>query len=63
MPGNSLPDFDVDVGDVKLFKNIEAPKGRRVRVFVGERFGWHPYTKRGGAAGFSELRIVDDLGD
>jgi len=44
MPGNSLADFDVDVGDVVLFKNLEALKGRRVRVFVGERFGCHPCT-------------------
>ena len=53
--------MDVDVGDVKLFKKIDAPEGRHFGVFIGERFGSHPNAKRGGSAGFSELRKVDNV--
>ena len=60
-PSESLANFDVDVGDVKLFKKIDAPEGHRVGVFIGKRFGSHPNAKRGGATGFSELRKVDDV--
>lgn len=57
-----LADFDVNVGDVELFKNLEAPKGRSVGVFTGERLGCHPDPKNDGGGGLSDHADANDVG-
>ncbi len=52
----------MNVGDVDLFKNIEAPKGRGVDVFTGERFGCHPNPKNDRGGGLSDHTDANDVG-
>jgi len=60
--GNGRPmDFDVDVGDVEFFKNVEALIGCGVGVFTNERFGLHPDPKDDGR-GVSDLTNVNHVG-
>jgi hypothetical protein len=62
-PGDGrLADFDVNVGDVELFKDLEAPKGRSVGVFTGERLGCHPDPKNDGGGGLSDHADANDVG-
>ena len=55
-PGvDRLPELNVNVGNVKLFENIEAAERRSVGVFARERLGSYPDPKYNGARSLFEL--------
>ncbi len=51
----------MNVGDVGLFKNVEAPKSRGVGVFTVKGFGCHPNPKNDRGGGLSDHTDANDV--
>jgi len=54
-------EFNVNVSDVELFQNSEAPEGCGFGVFTGKRVGLHPYPKDNRVRGVSNRADAEDI--